>query len=153
MEDLMKEVMKNAWQIVKEAIAKFGGNCREYMGEALRIAWAEFKAKKAHKDVMDQISDLEAMGFKRWQKNGMDRLYVDARRIGLEVSYYKTGNVSSASFDGYSISNSEARRMLGAKTYIDLVKRQIVSDNRDLAIKVAEICGVAHEGHEPRFAF
>ena len=146
----MKEIMKRAWQIAKEAVTKFGGSACEYFGEALRMAWAE---RKAPKDVLDRIEELEAMGFKRWTKNGMDRLYVDARRIGLEVDYYKTGNVSGATFNNCSISNSEARRMLSSKTYIDLIKRQIVSDNYTLAVKVAEICGVAHDGWQPKFAF
>lgn len=146
----MKEIMKKAWQIAKEAVVKFGGKVREYFGEALRMAWAEHKTPK---DITERIEELEALGFKRWQKNGMDRLYVDPRRIGLEVDYYKTGNISWSQFDGCSISHAEAGRMLSTKTYIDLVKREIVSGNYTLACKVADICGVAHEGWQPRFSF
>lgn len=146
----MKEIMKRAWQITKEAMKNFGGKAYEYLAEALRMAWAEHKAPR---DITERIEELEALGFKRWQKNGMDRLYVDARRIGLEVGYYKTGNISWSQFDGCSISHAEAGRMLSTKTYIDLVKREIVSGNYTLACKVADICGVAHKGWQPRFAF
>lgn len=104
------------------------------------------------KNIMDRIGELEAMGFKRWQKVGnnrsYDRLYIDAKDLGLDVSYYKTGNVSGATFDGCRISNSEARRMLSSKTYIDLIAHQIYSDNFDLAKKVAEIVGVDTSAYE-----
>jgi hypothetical protein len=41
--------------------------------------------------------------------------------IGLELEYYKTGNIKTAILDGEHISNSSARRLLGAKdnTYLD----------------------------------
>lgn len=80
----------------------------------------------------DEIAaKLEQIGGKRWAKNGMDRVYINSLqdRIGLEVERYNTGNVSAATLareDGsrYNISNSEARRALGAietvKIYYDL---------------------------------
>ena len=90
----------------------------------------------------EKINELTAIGFSRWTKNGMDRLYINASKLGLTCCYYNTGNISSAEFNGRSISNSEARRMKAAKTYIDLVKNQIVSDNSDLATAVADILGI-----------
>lgn len=33
-------VMKKAWEISKEAVAKFGGKASEFFAEALRMAWA-----------------------------------------------------------------------------------------------------------------
>lgn len=41
--------------------------------------------------------------------------------IGLELEYYKTGNIKTAILDGEHISNSSARRLLDAKdhTYLD----------------------------------
>lgn len=35
----MKEVMKNAWEIARKGAAKFGGNAKEYIAEALKLAW------------------------------------------------------------------------------------------------------------------
>jgi len=66
------------------------------------------------------IAKLETKGFKRWTKGSMDRLYLNAQACGLEVTYYNTGNVKSARFDGEYISNGAGRRMLNQKTYIDL---------------------------------
>lgn len=93
-------------------------------------------------NVFEMVHELESMGFKRWQKGGHDRLYVNASALGLEVDYYKTGNVSSATFNGKHISNSEACRMMDSKTYIDLIARRIYSDNASLCFKVCDICGV-----------
>ena len=39
----MKEVMIRAWEIAREGVKKFGGKVKEYIAEALRIAWKEFK--------------------------------------------------------------------------------------------------------------
>lgn len=68
----------------------------------------------------ETIAKLEAAGFNRWTKGNMDRLYVNAQTLGLEVSYYKTGNVSSATWQGERISNADARRLLATKFWIDL---------------------------------
>lgn len=80
-------------------------------------------AKKGHamsKLNENTIAAYEAMGFKRWIKGSMDRLYINVTRLGLEVDYYKTGNVSSATWQGESISNADARRLLGSKVYVDV---------------------------------
>ena len=37
-------VMKKAWEIAKEAVTRFGGKVKEYIAEAMRMAWAEIKA-------------------------------------------------------------------------------------------------------------
>ena len=41
------QVMKRAWEIAKEAVKKFGGKVREYISEAMKMAWAEVKEVKA----------------------------------------------------------------------------------------------------------
>ncbi len=136
---MTKKVMKRAWEIVKKAIENFGGKAAQYISEALRMAWKEIKMEG--KKVIDRIEELEAMGFKRWTKAGMDRLYINASALGLNCTYYKTGNVSNAWFDGYEISNCEARRMKASKTYIDIKTEKVYSDNTTLAEKAAEISG------------
>ena len=40
---MKKQIMTRAWQIAREGAAKFGGNAREYMAAALRMAWEEIK--------------------------------------------------------------------------------------------------------------
>lgn len=39
-ENAAMNVMKKAWEIAKEAVAKFGGKASEFFAEALRMAWA-----------------------------------------------------------------------------------------------------------------
>lgn len=127
----MKKIMKRAWEIAKNAAAQFGGKAREYMAEALRMAWAETKgtAKQNRDDIIAALTKK----YGRWTKQGFngkvyDRIYFNATDLGMEVSYYKTGNVSSAAIDGESISNCEARRIMGSKAYFDLTDNTLHMD-------------------------
>lgn len=138
----MKKVMMRAWEIAKQAAKKFGGRAIEYIALALREAWKEIKDMVM--DITDRIEELEAKGFKRWQKNGMDRMYINASALGLICAYYKTGNISNAEFRGNHISNSEGYRLKGAKTYIDLNSKRIVSDSARLAAAAADLIGVEY---------
>lgn len=65
--------------------------------------------------------DLEKYG-KIWEKNGQKRLYLDPKKMGLNLGYYKTGNIKDSDINGEVISHSEARKILGGaeKAYIDL---------------------------------
>lgn len=74
------------------------------------------------------IKALEAKGFNRWTKGNYDRLYINAKELGLECTYYKTGNISSAYFNGEQISNSQGYRYKAAKTYIDVNTGKVRSD-------------------------
>lgn len=65
------------------------------------------------------IAKLMAEGGKRWSKYGKDRIYFDATTLGLEVERYGTGSVRSAEWQGESISNADARRLLNSKVYVD----------------------------------
>lgn len=73
------------------------------------------------------IAALENKGFKRWTKGDMDRLYIDPTCIGLELEFYKTGNVSNAYLNGERISNTRGREMKAAKCYIDITAGKCVS--------------------------
>lgn len=65
--------------------------------------------------------DPEKYG-KIWEKNGQKRLYLDPKKMGLNLGYYKTGNIKDSDINGEAISHSEARKILGGaeKAYIDL---------------------------------
>lgn len=89
-----------------------------------------------------RIAELEKIGFKRWTKGNMDRLYINAAQLGLICSYYNTGNVRSAEFCGESISNGEARRMKAAKTFIDLKTERVYSDNDTLLEATKKLAGI-----------
>lgn len=73
------------------------------------------------------IKALEEKGFNRWTKGGLDRLYINAAQLGLECTYYKTGNISSAYFNGERISNSMGYSYKAAKTYIDINSGRLFS--------------------------
>lgn len=80
----------------------------------------------------DQITALESKGFNRWTKGNLDRLYINAGQLGLVCSYYSSGNISYAEFNGEQISNCAARRMKAAKTFIDVKTGKVYSDNSSL---------------------
>ena len=92
----------------------------------------------------DEINTLTDRGFKRWTKklpNGkvMDRLYIKPEYLGLELTRYKSGNISSATFNGETISNSEARRIEGTKCYVDVATKEVVCDREDLKKAAQEV--------------
>lgn len=60
------------------------------------------------------MNQLQKMGATRWTKGDYDRLYLNAaaaKLIGLEISYYNTGNISYATLDGEKISNRRANEL------------------------------------------
>lgn len=91
------------------------------------------------------IAKLEAKGGKRWIKGNMDRMYFNATVLGLELEYYKTGNIRDASFRGTGLSNSMGGRYKAAKTYIDLATGDVHSDFDCLADAVRELIAQAEE--------
>lgn len=76
-----------------------------------------------------QIAALEAVGFNRWTKGTMDRLYINAETLGLELDYYKSGNISGASYRGETISHKRGGEMKAAKTYIDVATGELHGTN------------------------
>lgn len=76
-----------------------------------------------------QITALEEKGFRRWTKGTMDRLYINAETLGLEVEFYKTGNVFSAYYRGEKISNKRGTEMKNSKTYIDIETGELHATN------------------------
>ena len=74
----------------------------------------------------EMIETLKGMGAKVWESGNMKRLYLNGAAkvlIGFEYETYKTGNISSATLNGESISNSTAKTMAAtienAKIYYD----------------------------------
>ena len=68
----------------------------------------------------ETIAKLEAAGFKRWTKNGMDRLYVNATTLGLEVIRYRNGNAKEGTWMGSEMYKQELQEIDASKIYIDL---------------------------------
>lgn len=153
------KVMSRAWEIAREGYNLFGGKVRDYLSESLRIAWKEKKEmEKAFTaaNLIDRINELEGMGFKRWTKNGMDRMYINADILGLECDHYKSGRISDATFGGQHVSNAEALRIMGAKTYIDLNAKVLVSSHYGCFAAALNLLGIVpstKEGIDQRYAF
>lgn len=93
---------------------------------------------------MKSIQELEAMGFKRWTKGNMDRMYINATDLGLACEYYKTGNISYAEFQGHEISHSRAYSLKASKTYIDLTTNTLVSNDQWLMEAAAALLGIEY---------
>lgn len=84
---------------------------------AHRIAIGAMRTRKsAPKPVVYSVETMTAIGGSRWQRNGMDRVYINdwAAFAGIETSRYNTGNISSASYQGEGISNSQASKLLNS---------------------------------------
>ncbi|MGW4695140.1 hypothetical protein ACWEO1_22490 [Kitasatospora cineracea] len=62
------------------------------------------------------VENMAAIGGRRWQKAGHDRVYINdwAPFAGIATSHYGTGRISSASIGGRGIANSRVGRILGA---------------------------------------
>lgn len=67
-----------------------------------------------------QIEKLESKGFNRWQKNNMDRLYINVESLGLEIESYNSGNIRSAYWQGQKVSNSNGRRLISSKVWLNV---------------------------------
>src|SRR5690349_1689450 len=97
---------------------------------AHRIAIGALKARKATtKPVVISVETLTAIGGSRWTKAGHDRVYINAwaALAGLETTRYNTGNISSATYQGEDISNSQAYKLGGCidKVWFDAADGQL----------------------------
>lgn len=101
--------------------------------------------KKTSKKLPDSLMNREKIG-KAWRaSDGSIRYYVNDWKdmIGLKVSYYNTGNVSSVVFQNYPMSNSHYNKYIsGTKVWIDENDGIHVDYCRDDEIKSAIIKAV-----------
>ena len=142
-----QEIMSKAWTLARQGQERFGGKLRQYIASALQIVWKESRTM----EVKDRIEELEAMGFRRWQKGNMDRLYLNYENAGVEIGFYKTGNVSWVHIDGDSVSNAEGRRIMASKTYIDVNTGILHSDNFYMFNQACGMLGIP--GSDARSAY
>lgn len=143
--DLANDAMKKANDMRLEASRK--RKARKTAKE-LESSTEETKSAEQPKEEAgftdEEIKTLTDRGFNRWTKklpNGkvMDRLYIKPEYLGLELTRYKSGNISSAKFNGETISNSEARRIEGTKCYVDVATKEVVCDREDLKQAAQEV--------------
>ena len=121
------------------------GACSTYhaaLSAALKQIWAVIRTetKAALEEAMkvlpgtkvksaEALQDLKQYG-KIWIGGSHKRLYLNAKALGLKCDCYHSGNISRAWVNGEDISNCEARRILGAGAYIDLVSGEVIDDRR-----------------------
>lgn len=143
--DLANDAMKKANDMRLEASRKRKARKTE---KELESATEETKSAEQPKEESgftdEEIKALTDRGFNRWTKklsNGkvIDRLYIKPEYLGLELTRYKSGNISSATFNGETISNSEARRIEGTKCYVDVATKEVVCDREDLKKAAQEV--------------
>jgi len=88
--------------------------------------------QEGHMDTQEIVRRLTEIGGRQWQKGDMNRMYFNAdvvyEAIGLEMTRYGTGNISSAMLRGEHISNAEAKRIIaGIPTlYYDLTAGKLM---------------------------
>ncbi|MEV7654617.1 helix-turn-helix domain-containing protein [Streptomyces anulatus] len=85
--------------------------------------------KRPARPITYSVETMVAIGGNRWQRNGMDRVYINdwAAFAGIETTRYNTGNISSASYQGEGVSNSQAYKLLGTidKVWFDAADGKI----------------------------
>lgn len=130
----LKLALKLVWKSFHEYAQRWA---IEHRGE---IAKAEREAKQAKAVVpADKIAELEAQGWSRWTKGDYDRLYFDlASTDHAKISYYKSGNISSASVDGEKISNRLALDITLVKAYLDLTTGEFKINGDEEAVEIVE---------------
>jgi hypothetical protein len=121
------QVMVKAWEIAKDAVKAFGGVSKQYIGEALRMAWGSFKP------LQDIISKLLAGGAKEWAGGANHRLYLtEAQKLDI----LGLSGVKNATRHGDKISNSQAQKLMmqagDRNFYFDMVTK----DWSDFAKKI-----------------
>jgi hypothetical protein len=94
---------------------------------AARIAIGQMK--RPARKVVYSVETMTAIGGRRWQKNGHDRIYLnDFETVpGLELDHYKSGSISYATLDGEKVSNAEGGRLATAvdKVYFNVADGKV----------------------------
>ncbi|MFJ7418009.1 hypothetical protein ACIQXD_05270 [Streptomyces uncialis] len=75
---------------------------------------AACRAARRAAQVVYSVETMTAIGGNRWQKNGMDRVYLNHtdEYLPIEVERYNTGNIRWAAWNGERISNAQASNLL-----------------------------------------
>lgn len=113
----MKEVMCKAWKIARNAAKKFGGKAIEYIGGALKMAWAMAKGLSEK-----QIKALESKGYNHWTTDDgeCDRLYLNIYKHDSMFHYGK--------WNGEEIFPAEQRAIKAIKVWIDVKTGKVCAD-------------------------
>lgn len=120
-----------------ELAAAMEGDYTARLSMALRQAWAE--VRNEGKTIEARFAEI---GGNLWERHGHRRIYFNnlTELYGLDLDYYNTGNISSATLDGEGISNNSARIIASdlkfGKLWFDLNTGSFAS--RDLPSRMAD---------------
>ncbi|EHR9446534.1 hypothetical protein KV798_003568 [Salmonella enterica subsp. enterica serovar Typhimurium] len=93
-----------AWNMSRDAAAKFGGSVKSYFAESLKLAYSRTR--------LVTLESCLKIGGKLWEKNGMRRVYFNgdivAAAVGFEYDTYKTSNIKWACLGDTSLANGRA---------------------------------------------
>jgi len=94
----MKKIMVRAWEIARQGQAKFGGKVKEYLAQALKMAWAETRklvinttiGSRKHKSWVARITGKDArFGFARDFVEPLTKCTVDGKDFELTNGIYE----------------------------------------------------------------
>lgn len=85
-ENAAMNAMKKAWEIAKEAAAKFGGKASEFFAEALRMAWAIKKGGVMKKIIEQELEAARDVARKAYAEHGLSEEYENAMNVVHELS-------------------------------------------------------------------
>lgn len=85
---------------------------------------------------------LEELGIDVWERGEMKRYYINSDKLeavfGLEVSYYKTGNLCWARLNGEGISNAKAAKLIGRAIFFDAVSEKWMQNREGRTVELNE---------------
>ncbi|WP_068783195.1 hypothetical protein [Paenibacillus phocaensis] len=107
----MRYVMVRAWEIARDAVAKFGGKVKEYFAQALAQAWKEVKAIMQRYEV---ILDADTKKCRTWLAKivGTHPVYKLDRKFLMQDGETEYGRKVFKLSDGYYESFNGKRRQL-----------------------------------------
>ncbi|SET27533.1 hypothetical protein [Thorsellia anophelis] len=116
-------VMTKAWEISRNAVAKFGGKASDYFRSALKMAWGIIRGV-----TMSTEQKLLDLGLESWKGK---RIYIkdDFFEVvfGLKLDRYKSGQIKKAYLNGEEISNNQAWKLSQREyIYFDIEKNVFV---------------------------
>ncbi|MGW4810570.1 hypothetical protein ACWEPB_02845 [Kitasatospora cineracea] len=85
--------------------------------------------RRTPKPVAPTVDTMVAIGGRRWQKNGRDRVYLNdwIDLAGIDTTCHGTGTIATATIDGQAIASNRLGRILNAvdKVWFDTATGQI----------------------------
>lgn len=113
---------------------------------ARRIAIGTRKAATKAKTFALTADHCIKLGGRRWQRGSMDRIYFShwSEHAGLELIHYNSGGICAATWQGQSISNAQAGKILDSihKFYFDVADGKLYARFGHIESRIAPAAAV-----------